>query len=406
MKILFVAPFSPLPCISEEHARILNLVRELVKWGHQVHYAVLNAGASPMDALDDLEREVGGGGVYEISVSPAREPLAKSAWRGALRLIRLKGGYRLPLDHLYDRSATGYLRSLHERVIFGAVIVEYVFLSRAFEAFDPNVFRILDTLHVFEDRHKKFLKAGKRPSGFSTSPRQEAIGLRRADVVLASQGEDERLLRRRLAGDGERVRTLGHFVDLSRRIEPTGVPLAGFIGKLDTESVASLDFLLRQVVPRVREHRPDFRLLVAGPVAGRVRKMKGVEAVDLDDSADLYARAPLSLIPTVVSLGNSIGLLEAMASGVPSVSTEKGVRCLGPGLRRGVRTVRDNDADAFAAAILELLADPARCRRMGADAYADAAAWNAEQRAVLQEVLEHASQLHFGARGRRDRAAF
>jgi glycosyltransferase involved in cell wall biosynthesis len=83
-----------------------------------------------------------------------------------------------------------------------------------------------------------------------------------------------------------------------------------------------------------------------------------------------------------------------MATGVPSVSTEAGVKGLKSGLRRGVRTVPDNNADAFAAAILELLDEPARCRRMGADAYADAAAWNAEQRSTLREILEHASRFH------------
>jgi len=401
MKILFVAPFNPLPCITDEHARILNLVRELVKWGHQVHFAILQA-SDASNGLDELTRELGGGSVYEIPASPLPESLGKRIWRQSLRLVRQGAGYRLPLDQLYDRSATGYLRSLHERVVFGAVIVEFVFLSKAFDAFDRNVFRILDTLDVFGDRHRKFLKAGKKPSGFSTSPGEEATGLRRADIVLASQRRDEKRLRRRLGGD-QRVRTVGHFVDLSRRIEPTAAPVAGFIGRLDVANVAGLDFLLRQVVPKVREHRPDFRLLVAGPISERVGKTKGVEALGLDEPAVLYTRAPLSLIPAVAGLGNSVRLLEAMATGVPSVSTEEGVKGLKPSLRRGVRMVADNDASAFAAAILELLAEPAKCRRMGADAYADAAAWNAEQRSVLRAVLDHASQLHFGARAHMDR---
>jgi hypothetical protein len=295
---------------------------------------------------------------------------------------------------------------MHERIRFGAVIVEYVFLSKAFEAFDQNVFRILDTLDVFGDRHRKFLKAGKRPSGYSTTPGEEVTGLRRADIVLALQDRDQRRLRRRLGSHGDFVRTVGHLVDLSRRIETTGVPAAAFFGWLDAGNIASLEFLVRQVVPRVTKRRPEFRLLVGGPISGRVRQMKGVEALNVGGSADLYSRAPLSLIPSVLNLDCGLALLEAMASGIPSVSTEKGVRGIKPNLRRGVRVVADHDAEAFAAAILDLIADPGRCRRMGADAYADAAAWNAEQRAVLQEVLEHASQLHFGAGGRRDRAAF
>jgi glycosyltransferase involved in cell wall biosynthesis len=405
MKILFVAPFSPVPRVSDEHARILNLVRELVRWGHQVHYAILHAGDGPIDGFDDLRSELGGGGAHEIPVTPPRQPLVKRALRRSLRLVRHEGGYRLPLDHTYDRTSTGYLRALHERVVFGAVIVEFVFLSKAFEAFDPNVFRILDTLDVFGDRHRKFLRAGQRSTGFSTSPGEEATGLRRADIVLALHAYDEKRLRRRLDGDA-RVRTVGHFVDLSRRIEPTGAPRAGYFGRLDSADTAGLNYLLRQVLPKVREHQPDFRLLVAGPASDRVRATNGVEILSTTDCADLYARAPLALVPTLRSLGNTIGLLEAMATGVPSVSTEMGVKALSPSLRRGVRTVADNDANAFAAAILELIAEPARCRRMGADAYADAAAWNAEQRSTLRGVLQIVSQFHVGQQRSIHRSSF
>jgi polysaccharide biosynthesis protein PslH len=403
MRILFVAHLIPIPCNAGNRARILNMIRELVAWGHEIHYAVLNATGSPIDQLDELEMELGGGRAHEIQVRPPRERAAVAArgWRRFLRIIRHEAGYRVPLDYLYDSNATHYLRGLHEQIHFGAVFVEYVFLSKAFEAFDANVFRILDTHDAFGDRHKKFLKAGKQPSWFSTTLREEETGFRRADVVLAIQGEEERRFRRRLGKDGDRVRAVSHFVDLSRRVEPTGAPAAAFIGSLNAVNVAGLDFLVREVMPRVLEHRPDFKVLVAGSISDKVGRQKSVEACGfIDRVADLYARAPLSLNPVLLGTGINIPLLEAMGCGVPSVSTETGVRGLEPRFRRGVRTVRDQDPGAFAAAILDLLESPARCRSMGAQAYADAAAWNSEQRSALREVLELASLFHVGAHPR------
>lgn len=403
MRVLFVAHLSPIPCNAGNRARILGMIRELVKWGHEIHYAVLNAPGSPLDQLPELETELGGGRAYEIQVRPPheRETIVARGWRRFLRVIRHEAGYRVPLDYLYDKRATLQLRALHEQIGFGAVFVEYVFLSKAFEAFDANVFRILDTHDAFGDRHKKFLKAGQRPSWYSTALREEETGFRRADVVLAIQGEEERRFRRRLGEDGDRVRTVSHFVDLSRRVETTGAPAASFIGSLNAVNVAGLDFLVREVMPRVLEHRPDFRLLVAGPISDKVGRQEGVEACGfVSHVADLYARAPISLNPMVLGTGINIKLLEAMACGVPSVSTETGVRGMEPHFRRGVRTVRDRDPGAFAAAILDLLENPARCRRMGAEAYADAAAWNTEQRSALREVLELASLFHVGAHRR------
>jgi polysaccharide biosynthesis protein PslH len=403
VKILFVADSNPIPVVAGNRARILNMVRELVRWGHEVHYALLNAGDSPAEHLAELEGELGRGQVHEIHVAPPhkRETIVRRGARQFLRVIRHEAGYRVRLDHFYDKSATIHLRALHEPIGFGAVIVEGVFLAKAFEAFDANVFRILDTHQAFGDRHKKPLKAGMQPLGYSTTLREEENGFRRADVVLAMQRDDEKRFRQRLGKDGDRVRTVSHIVDLTRRIEPTGAPAASFIGSMNAVNLAGLDFLLRQVMPRVREHRPDFRLFVAGPISDWVRKKKGAEACGfVSHVADLFQRAPLSLNPISISTGINIRLLEAMACGIPTVSTEKGVRGLEPTLRRGVRIVRDRDPGAFAAAILDLLENPARCRRMGADAYADAAAWNTAQRAALREVLELAALFHVGAHRR------
>jgi glycosyltransferase involved in cell wall biosynthesis len=241
------------------------------------------------------------------------------------------------------------------------------------------------------------VRSGIRPAGYSTRLHDEEAGFRRADIVLAIQRDDELKFRQRLGQEGERVRTVSHFVDLSRRIEPTGAPAASFVGSANPINVAGLTFLLRQVMPRVLEHRPDFKLIIAGPISRSVQKQKAVIVHGvLDHVADLFAQAPLLLNPISLSTGISIRILEAMACGIPSVSTENGARGLQPQFRRGVKTVRDNDPGAFAAAILDLVENPALCRRMGTDAYADAATWNAEQRTALREVFELAALFHIG----------
>jgi glycosyltransferase involved in cell wall biosynthesis len=79
------------------------------------------------------------------------------------------------------------------------------------------------------------------------------------------------------------------------------------------------------------------------------------------DARELMARAEL-LIVSSDSEGQSIAVLEALASGTPVVSTPV------PGMRGldGVLVVENFTPAALAAAVRELLADPARRERMGA----------------------------------------
>jgi L-malate glycosyltransferase len=86
-------------------------------------------------------------------------------------------------------------------------------------------------------------------------------------------------------------------------------------------------------------------------------------------NADIYVQAP-----TIDNM--PLSLLEAFASGLPVVSTDVGgVPSM---LRHGVDglLVADNDADALANQVIELLTDPALARRLAAAAYRTLAAYD------------------------------
>lgn len=390
MKTLFVANRMPVPCTTGNRARILSLVRALAGWGHEIHYAF--AGTDGVTAADvaELESHLAGGRFHRIEVRDVRqlESVAARALRRLLRLLKQEGGYRFPLDYGYDPRTTAALAALQERHAFAVVFVEYVFMSKALAAFPPRTLRVLDTHDAFGDRHKEFLKAGERPSWYATTPAEEETGFRRADVVIAIQEEEAARFRSRLGVDAGRVRTVGHIVDLSRRVELPDLPAAAFLGSVNAVNRAGLDYLIREIVPRVLRQQADFRLLVAGPISGGLAPSPGVEACGLvDHVANLFARAPLSLNPMLLGTGISIKLLDAMACGVPSVSTEVGARGLEPRFRRGIVTVPDRDPQAFSDALLQLLADRGQRRRLGELAYADASAWNEEQTRALSDII-------------------
>ena len=82
-----------------------------------------------------------------------------------------------------------------------------------------------------------------------------------------------------------------------------------------------------------------------------------------------------------------------MALGIPTVSTEFGVKGVPRSFLRGVTTVTDNDSNAFADAVLELLAERELRERLGRCAAEDAARWNEEQKATLAALLKEANDV-------------
>jgi glycosyltransferase involved in cell wall biosynthesis len=109
-------------------------------------------------------------------------------------------------------------------------------------------------------------------------------------------------------------------------------------------------------------------------------------------NADIYVQAP--------SIDNMpLSLLEAFASGLPVVSTDVGgVPSM---LRHGIDglLVGDDDADALAEAVIQLLRDPALAHRLAESAYRTLAAY--EWRVVRNGWL----QSYHRALGRIDRRA-
>lgn len=129
-----------------------------------------------------------------------------------------------------------------------------------------------------------------------------------------------------------------------------------------------------QAAAAVRQARPQARFLVIGD--GERRQELEARATELgladavlftgvrSDAADVIARSDLLVFSSVWE-GLSIAALEALARGVPVISTDvAGAREL---LRTGAGVIVPQDAEALGKAIAAALADPEGRRRMGTE---------------------------------------
>jgi glycosyltransferase involved in cell wall biosynthesis len=150
---------------------------------------------------------------------------------------------------------------------------------------------------------------------------------------------------------------------------PTGEPVAGLIGTAAwAPSGAAAHRLLDRIWPLVSRRVPDARLLVAGRgtlALGGPQAGAGVEILGEVASAPAFLRRlGLLLYPAPRGSGMKVKVLEAMACGVPVVTTRSGAE--GIASCRGV-LVAESDAELADLAI-RLLHDADERRERGAAA--------------------------------------
>ncbi|CAM4050386.1 glycosyltransferase family 4 protein [Roseateles saccharophilus] len=141
-----------------------------------------------------------------------------------------------------------------------------------------------------------------------------------------------------------------------------GMPTVVFTGSMDWEAnVDGIRFYLEEVWPLVRARVPDAQLRVVGknPPASLVqRNLPGVSFTGfVDDVRDHTRDAQAFVIPLRVGGGTRIKAFEAMAMGLPVVSTTIGIE--GLDVDDGVHFLRADGVEALADATCKLLADAA-----------------------------------------------
>lgn len=394
MKIALVSTVSLFPCDAGHKARILTLLRNLRALGHDVTFILLS---TPSDVGVDI-------GAHEREIGPERLHIFRRRWPSSLvyKLSRLAGRlkrgvlfrlhpdkhYLHGLDELFYPPFDKDFRRLQSTRSFDAVLVEHVFASKILEAVEGPALKLIDTHDIFAHRHRLFLQRGQPYTYYSLTPRDEERGLRRADVVIAIQDDEATALIRRMASPAPSVRTVSHLLDLSRRVRPADFRSLSFVASASGMNQEGLAYFVERVMPLLTASHPDLKLHVAGSICTAVADHAGLVKVGyVDDLTQVFERGAVSINPVRVGTGINIKLLEALAHGIPVVSTEVGARGVPAALRKAVLVVGDDDAEGFARAIEHVISDRSVYDRLASAAYRAAEIWNASQRENLAFIF-------------------
>jgi glycosyltransferase involved in cell wall biosynthesis len=316
------------------------------------------------------ERPFAAPGVKLVSRPPPRATRAQY-----LRMILTSGTAYWP-----ERQA-GLLQEISRRVGNGELASEYdviwthtTLMARAARACFRAHAHILDVDHLggIDARRAAATSGGARPRRLAHQLDARAISREErrrisafSDIVVCSDRE------RRLMGSVPgRVHVVPNTVPgPDRPYDLADDPTLLFVGFLGYEvNIDALQLLVSQIVPRIREQRPDARLVVAGRApTDEVRALvrgPGIELVaDAPTLDPLYRAARAVVAPLRQGGGTRIKVLEAMARGKPLVLTP--IAAEGLDVTDGVEAFIEQDPARFAARCLQLLDDGPLATEMG-----------------------------------------
>jgi glycosyltransferase involved in cell wall biosynthesis len=213
-------------------------------------------------------------------------------------------------------------------------------------------------------------RKGRRWLGALSLWLYELRALRRCDLVITLSAEDAAALRRWLPGlPIEYVPSGIDLQDSPVCFDPQAEDQVLFVGNyLHPPNVEGAQWLAREVWPLVRRLRPRARLTLAGrappPAIAALTSDDVAVPGTVDDLRPLYARASLVVAPIFWGSGVRIKILEALALGLPLVTTRLAAE--GIDLSQNQSALFAEQPGEFAAAIARLLGDAALRARLGA----------------------------------------
>lgn len=382
-RVAVLSPYFPYPLSHGGAVRIFHLLREMAK-----EFDV------ELFAFTDNNREPESAPLLEFC---SRVVLVEKPWYREPRWSTLRP------PEVHEFRSPGMRNAIaEERVAFGFELlqVEYTQLSE----YGGNILVEHDvTFDLFD-------QIASRERGISSWwdafrwRRFETRQVRRYGRVVVMSKKDAGLL-----GPGVPATVIENGVDLARfRAEPErpGERLL-FIGSFrHFPNVEAYRFFTEQIWPLLRDKFPQMTLTVVSGADSLTYWRAFADSPEpapdprirmLDFVADvrpLYLEANLVIVPTTVSAGTNVKVLEAMAMERAVVSTTSG--CAGLGLLHGHSVWIADTPEAFAAGIATLISDPELREQIARAAHGHAVRnfdWEGigeKQRELLRNMLSRA----------------
>ncbi len=364
-RVLFVTEKFPWPVDDGGQIRTFQVLRRLAE-RHPVTLVSLDPPAkTDVDPIRALGVEAR---TFPRRTAPWALPMAAATSVLDRRPFPFNKSFSRPVfDEVKRQLARGDVGALHFNHLDGAQYLD--FLGRAAR----DVPAVVDTHNVMTTVYARYVETTDNPAvkaflwtQWLKMRRYEPRLLKRSRAcVVCSDVERDLLAKWGVAAPV----VVPNGVDTTRFGERRGERAPGpprivFTGAMDYRpNHDGIEWFLREVLPALEQRLPDFRVTIVGrnpapalknlAVGGRVELTGRVE-----DVKPYVTGADVFIAPLRVGGGTRLKILEAMAAGVPVVSTTVGAE--GIDARDGEHLVLADAPAAFAEAVAGLAGDAAR----------------------------------------------
>ena len=359
MRILFISPYVP----SKIRVRPYNWIKYLAAQGHQVTLLSLTAGPDDEAALPEMTA------VCE-RVRTVPHPRWRPLWNG-LRALPSREPFQLAYSRLPAMD-----RLIEETIATSQFDVAHIEHLRA-ACFAPAL-RRLPVIYDAVDSISLLFERTLETSPSRSSRLMAGLDLKRTKNF---EGQVLQLFERVLVtspDDAEQFRHLAPTADHSKlKILPNGVDLDYFSfsevgrksnvmlfsGKMSYHAnMATALYLHQEILPLIWQQRPQVQLEIVGKDPGpSIQAMANDKRItvtgSLPDIRPHLHQATISVSPLRYSVGIQNKILEAMACGLPVVTTLPGCKALAT--ENGRHLLAADSPTEFAQQVLTLLNSPA-----------------------------------------------
>ena len=379
-RILFLTPQMPYPPQQGTALRNYNLIAQIAR-RHDV--ALLTFGKA--GGLGD------GGPLREICHPLMVVPIPDRTMLGRLRTL---GTTRLPdmAHRLYSPAFLSALQTLTKEQCFDIIQVEGIELALYALILAPRL-KACGTAIVFDDHNAEYALQQRACLTDWKTPRRWPAALysliqwhrlvrferqicSAADAVIAVSPDDSAALER--IAPGVEPLTVPNGVDIERYHPhlPDSLPLRHpalvYTGKMDYRpNVDAVTWFHRSIWPRIKRNCPRVHLYVVGKGTHKALTPlindKSVTVTGfVPEILPYFGGADVYVAPLRMGSGTRLKILEAMAAGLPIVSTTVGVE--GIPLTSGEHAILADAPEEFATTCCALLQDPEHRRALGSAA--------------------------------------